>query len=659
MHSLFKTKGRSNSSPLPMSALDYVPRVAEDVFVPITFSQNFFDELLPKELKLQIIASLVALHEDDHVKLIAQTEWSVTRAISSKNRWLGKDKAIRELVKLSRVSRSWHELVFDGQLWSTLDLRSFPAISKTILAKVAKSGGRFIGSIDLSGHVHINPATLMAMSDNMCLPSLGSVIPSPPCTQLTSLNFRGCTALSTRSLHYLLVRSPSLQQVCFRGLQSVTNTTCDIIAMYCSRITKLDLNRCHSMDAEGLKRMMAALKARGQLLQLTELRISGLRNIDDEMMALLGQVAPFLEVLDLSYARQLHNSALDAFVSVCDSNLAYESVLLTAREIGRGQASDCNRYRRRVTRLRHVSLSSCILLTDIACSHLAHAVPRLELLELGGIGEELGDDGLIRLLKTTPMIRRLDLEDATEITDAVLNAVTPGQGDQTIELEPGHALEHLIISYATDITDNGLLTLIRNCPRLQVLEADNTRMGPSVLQQFCELQRPHSKIVAVDCRSITESLVKDLAPLVRPRRGWRGWDARKLRFLDGRDFGAGQNNNGERDKEKETVMKAAQEQDELDEKRVVLKAFYSWQIVDAVWAARDKRRKAIARRKANESSGSTETDSEDVNVAGGGSGRTGGTRWWSPGGRRSRSASGSNSPLLMQDPSGGDMCIVM
>ncbi|KAJ3789976.1 hypothetical protein GGU10DRAFT_10015 [Lentinula aff. detonsa] len=648
IHSILKAKGRTNSSPLPISALDYIPARSEDVFVPVaSSSSNFFDEVLPKELKLLILQSLVAIHEGDKWKMLEHADWSVTKSIALKNRWLGKDRAIRELVKLSRVSKTWRNLVFDGQLWSTLDFCSFPTMPRTLLASIARCGGRFINSINFSGHVHISPATLQDVADNMGITS--APLSSLPFTQLTSLNFRGCSALSTRSLHYLLVRSPGLQQVCLRGLHCVTNTTCDIIAMHCLRITKLDLNRCPNMDAEGVKRLASAVKARGEILHLTELRLSGIKNIDDSTMAILGQIAPFLEVLDLSYARHLHNSALDAFVALDDTIEVRDSVLLTAREAGR-DPSDFRRYRRRVTRLRHLSLSSCILLTDIACSHLAHAVPRLEFLELGGIGEDLGDEGLIRLLNTTPFIRRLDLEDATEITDAVLTAITPGLSGppsntrEPPELQPGHVLEHLVISYATGLTDEAFLALIQSCTRLKVLEADNTRMGPSVLRDFCELQRPGSKIVAVDCRSIPESIVKELAPLIRPRRGWRGWDARKLRFLDARDFGV---KSGERDKE--AIMKVALGQDELDEKRVIVKTFYSWQTVDAVWSARDKRRKAISRRKASESS---ETDTEE------GSTRVGGTRWWSPGGRRSRSASGSNSPLIIPDPT-ADSCVIM
>jgi hypothetical protein len=54
---------------------------------------------------------------------------------------------------------------------------------------------------------------------------------------------------------------------------------------------------------------------------------------------------------------------------------------------------------------------------------------------------------------------------------------------------------------------------------------------------------------------------------MRPRNGWRSWETRKLGYLDGRD---------------EEDLKVGQ--DKCDEKRVVIKSFYSWQIVDDVRA---------------------------------------------------------------------------
>ena len=248
----------------------------------------------------------------------------------------------------------------------------------------------------------------------------------------------------------------------------------------------------------------------------------------------------------------------------------------------------------------------------------------------------------MRLLETTPYIRRVDLEDASEISDAVLAALTPRvdenpapqrRGAPPPPPQPGHALEHLIISSAADVTNEALLDLVRNCTRLRVLEADGTRMNSAVLREFVQLSRKRKTVdayvAAIDCRGIGEHTVKELTAHTRPRLGWRAWEARDLKYLDGRD---------------DEDLNVGQ--DECDGMRVVLKTFYSWQTVDAVRAAREKRRKA-ARRNAN-GSGSSESDHSLGYAAGR-------TRWWSPNGRRS----GVMSPGLPVGVDGREGCTIM
>jgi len=293
-------------------------------------------------------------------------------------------------------------------------------------------------------------------------------------------------------------------------------------------------------------------------------------------------------------------------------------------------------------------LSSCLFLTDTACSNLAFSVPKIEFLELAGMAG-MRDEGIIRLLSTTPYIRRLDLEDAFDITDDVLIAITPAtenifpKADGHEVKQPGHALQHLNVSFAANISDNVFLTLIRNCPRLTVLEADSTRMGSTVLKEFIHLSRQrraiNSKIVAVDCRGIGETFVKEMSPMTRPRLGWRAYGARKLLYLDAKD-------------ENEEDLKIGQ--DECDEYRVVLKSFYSWQTVDAVKAVMEKRKKSTLRRTRSDlSNGTSELEVSES------SGRSS-TRWWSPSGRRAtRGGSGRTSPApLLPDPN-NDGCRAM
>lgn len=105
----FKGKGRSYSSPYPLSALDIIPVALTSVLKPIIIPpRKFFDESLPRELRLSVLSSLVALHEEEHARMVLTTDWSVTRASSNKCKYVGKEKGLRELVKFSRVSRYSH-----------------------------------------------------------------------------------------------------------------------------------------------------------------------------------------------------------------------------------------------------------------------------------------------------------------------------------------------------------------------------------------------------------------------------------------------------------------------------------------------------------------------------------------------------------------------
>ena len=582
------------------------------------------------------------------------------------------------------MSKSWQSLVFDGELWTHIDLCSFPGLPPTTVVRIVESAGTFIRSLNVTGHVHLLPESMSSITDDLCLS-----LPDNPLayTQLTTLNLQGCFSLTTRSLHHLLVRSKYLETLCVRGLPAVTNTTCDIIGNFCPNITSLNMNRCVNMDAEGVRSLAGAANLRGEHLKLKELRLCALRHVSDSMMRALGRAAPFLEVLDLSYARHLHNSALEAFVA-CEEfgdnyHLGVDTIIVSARDLGRETTdSGPTRFRRRVTHLRHLALSFCVMLTDNACSNLAWSVPKLEFLELAGIGQDLKDGGLVRLIEQTPYIRRLDLEDASDIGNTVIAALTPGPVPITATSpippkQPGHALQHLNISYASNITDDALLSLIRKCTNLTSLEADNTRMGSTVVREFVRLSRQRkaidARVVAIDCRGIGESLVKELSPMTRPRLGWCAYAARKLGYLDGRD---------EVLEAEDGLMKVGQGQDECDEQRVVIKTFYSWQTVDAVKAAREKRRKSTPRRNrvrdgSDDSFGSgleglggygggSEGEGSSAGGAGVGGGGRSGMRWWSPGGRRTGRSSrfgaatraGNNSPPILPELN-SDGCVVM
>ena len=521
-----------------------------------------------------------------------------------------------------------------------------------------------------------------------------------------------------------------LERLNVKGLKAVTNITLDVLSTSAPLITHLNLSRCLSVDAEGLRSYFAAAMDRDETLRLKDLRVSGLRRMDDDVMEKMGRTCPELEVLDLSYVKDLHNSAVDAFVrwpedwgvpsppssplssSPSSPTVGYpfpspsswpslasfpssflsafddrerrergmglgpkwnhhqESVLLTSKEAGR-DPGDPTKYRRRITQLRHVNFSCCTLLTDIAASHLAHVAPRLEFFEMGGIGGEIREEGLIRLFKTTPWIRKIDLEDAGEVGDALLEVLTPDPSSPDVVSpvlpvlvdgpapQPGHALEDLIISHAIGVNNDALLALVRRCTRLRVLEADGTRILPATVKEFVKLSRERgmqdARLVAIDCRNVGDGATKDIFPLIRPRAGWRAYGARKLNYLDSRDdeyadvvaeVDGGRGSEG-------VVM------DECDPERVVVKTFYTWQVVDQVKAAKEKRIKA--NKAAGKGRDRKNRTSDDLGVGGAGGGGGGARmRWWpgSGGGRSSRFA-GAGTPTILETGPDREGCVLM
>ena len=108
---LLKGEPRFMLSPHPLSALDFVPITSTDTFqsFPIVI-QNYFDLSLPKELRLQIFRDLVHVHEREHLRLVSSGRFTAIKASYSRNRWVGRDRGIRELFKLSRVC-------FRGYIW--------------------------------------------------------------------------------------------------------------------------------------------------------------------------------------------------------------------------------------------------------------------------------------------------------------------------------------------------------------------------------------------------------------------------------------------------------------------------------------------------------------------------------------------------------------
>ncbi|CAE6479295.1 hypothetical protein ACGC1H_006811 [Rhizoctonia solani] len=652
---------------------------------------------LPRELHLLILVHLARTYVDDHARALQDGTWSVTKAGSTENKWVGQAAGLRAIIGMSRVSRTWYSLAYDGSFWSRIHYASIipprtgvpahtnwlpPAIRAQAraqpsqmdleqqderLMRLVQTAGPCLTDLDLRGFTrfsarHAERIVRWISATTVAVPKLDQGIPpvrsllsltrhdalpniSSTATNLTRLVLSSCFQIPSHALHTLISASPWLTHLEMRALQSVTDETCSILASNCRLLTYLDISRCTNLGPEALTHICGIARPHipnTGLLRLKTLHMAGYPYVDSMSLRRLGvNLGRTLETLNLAGAWGASDSAIAAYVDIQPTaaqiersrvaeleswarsrskggkrekgHIELEFVTLTAREAGLDPTLAGPFYRRR-TALRHLNLSNCRRLTDAGLASLAHGVPNLEILEVSGIAE-IGQPGLVKLLKTCKDIRRLDLEE-TSVGDSVLEALTPPMeldeedeedaDEESIQIamkadesHPGHALTHLVLSHCTSpqLTSTALAQLVRACPKLTVLSLDGTQVDDRVVRFFvCAAQARGllgAEVGATDTRHVARA---GLPPptSTRPRRGVRTWESRGIGYVDGRDWPDGE--------------------DECDERRVILKTYWSWQGVDAT----------LERRRVSSSMGMTRRNTD----GGLGSGiRGSGPRW--------------------------------
>lgn len=675
---------------------------------------DLFDLMLPREVRIACFRSLLQIHLGD-------TERVNDRAPNVRQQ-IALAAAMRELVTLSRVSKTWQSIVLDGQLWSNLQTAFVPDISAASFLRIIRQAGPFINNLDLRNMKCLSSSVLTSMVRTSDEDPLGpssimkrhrrvSSMPTIPLSShgmlqrclalpsLTNLNLEGQRSnISSEALHHTIVRLPHLQQLNIANLPAVTNTTLMIIGAAIPNLLSLNISRCRNANASGVAEMLKVAQATlydrqhfkrtsteesyrsdSVPVPLQKLRAVGLWNVDAYFMETLGRTAQRLKLLDLSYAIRLDDAAIEAFVSYPDQDVPLtpdmgNSVLRTessrilgmsgpfvrfaSRQIGNSAYSDELHYRRLHDSLTHVSFESCHALTDRACLLLAHCVPNLRCLEMGKVGPRMRDAGMIKLLETTPNIECIDVEDATQLSDDFLKAITPplayiesfremyqGANNRKASLDlerttdhsytarswklfppTGAKLTHLVVSHNIRFSSTALLTLIRQCPRLLHLEVDDTRANAEVLTEFVHLVRKrqlHGGYLNLnDCRSISRLESDDLFNTgnVRFRVGRAGPEfcalyyegepntsSEELKNRTALSSGSGsplsvfsrrrQPSSAQNDREHTAL-------NDFDETLVVVKTFWSWQALDARVKMRRKaevrRNKAWSKQKGRE-----------------------------------------------------------
>lgn len=388
----------------------------------------------------------------------------------------------RQIVRLSSVSKSWHDMCFDGQLWTELDCQSYyQQITSDALIKIMLRAGAFVKNLNLRGCVQLRDQW----------PSLGTRMVNQECRNLENFSIEGCK-IERSSIHFFLLRNPRLLHINMPSMQNINNATMKIIAAHCPQLEFLNIDWCSQVDTKGLRKVIHSCP------RLTDLRASELKGLDDEEFMLELYQRNSLERLIIQQCDSLTDEAL----TILTNGIEPEIDPLTERTVVPPR------------QLRHLDISKCRSLTDKGVRSMAYNLPYLEGFRLCQ-NPALTDDGLVDILSNTPRLTHLEVEEVDQLTNAVLTAFASSPGSSS--------LEHLSISYCEHLGDVGVLPIVKSCPNLTSLCLDNTRVSDLVLMEAAEQVRKRGSttnardrpkkglsLIAFDCQNVTWAGVREV-----------------------------------------------------------------------------------------------------------------------------------------------------
>lgn len=388
----------------------------------------------------------------------------------------------KQLVQVSRVSKSFYRFCFDGQLWISLDASEFyQDIPAESLARIIMSAGPFIKDLNLRGCVqveHYKRAEVLAKA----------------CKNLMNATLEGCRNFQKNTLHSLLESNDKLVHLNLTGLTAVSNKSCRIIAESCPQLESINVSWCSKVDHRGIKAIV------NSCTKLRDLRAGEVRGFDDLELAKTLFRTNRLEKLVLGGCAELTDDALKIMMHGVDPeiDILTDIPMVLPRK------------------LRHLDLSRCSQLTDAGVRALGHLTPELEGLQLSRC-RSLTDAALEPILASTPRLTHLELEDLEHLTNALLS-------EHLVKAPCARTLEHLSLSYCENLGDVGMLPVMQKCVGLRSVDLDNTRVSDLTLAEAATMVNQRSsrildagqvpkvslKMVIYDCQNVTWTGIREV-----------------------------------------------------------------------------------------------------------------------------------------------------
>ncbi|KAF2210972.1 hypothetical protein CERZMDRAFT_44384 [Cercospora zeae-maydis SCOH1-5] len=359
--------------------------------------------------------------------------------------------AYQDLVKRLNMSTLGHQ-VSDGTLTGMKNCKRIERLTLTNNCKLTDmslvpliDGNRSLLALDVTGLDQLTDKTMMEVADN--------------CLRLQGLNVTGCKKLTDASIMAMAKNCRHLKRLKFNNCLQLTDQSIETVATYCAHLLEIDLYGLQNMESQSITALLTRCP------QLRELRLAHCGQITDQAFLDIPYdpdhptTFDSLRILDLTDCAELGDKGVEKIIQTCPRlrNL----ILAKCRQVTDRAVFAITKLGKN---LHYIHLGHCARITDASVEALAKACNRIRYIDLACCSQ-LTDQSVMKLAGL-PKLKRIGLVKCAGITDQSIWSLAQGEVRNGKRIGNPSVLERVHLSYCTQLTLDGIHTLLNSCPKL-------------------------------------------------------------------------------------------------------------------------------------------------------------------------------------------------
>jgi EIN3-binding F-box protein len=350
------------------------------------------------------------------------------------------------------------------------------------------------------------------------------------CTKLQVVNIKNCVQVGDQGISSLVCSaSASLAKIRLQGL-NITDASLAVIGYYGKAVTDLTFARLATVGERGFWVMANA----AGLQNLKCMSITSCSGVTDLALASISKFCPSLKQLYLRRCGHVSDAGLKAFTESAKSfeNLQLEEcnqvtlvgirafLLNCSQKFWALSLVKCMGIRDicaapaqlpLCSSLRFLTIKDCPGFTDASLVVVGMICPQLEQVNLSGLGE-VTDNGLLPLIRSSEAgLVKVDLSGCKNVTDIAVSSLVKANGK---------SLKKVSLEGCSKITDASLFAISESCIKLAELDLSNCMVSDNGVALLASAKHLKLRVLSLSgCSKVTQKSVPFLSNLSQSLEG--------------------------------------------------------------------------------------------------------------------------------------------